>query len=105
MHGGATHPDLRRQRPNRGLAPLPAEIAHGRLRILWDHPWVWVTWAVPRIDRMWWGGSLVSIVIATRSPVLSALSLGAPGRVPITMSVPSQWNQMDTTRGVPSVQL
>jgi len=54
---------------------------------------------------MWWGGSLVSIVSATRSPLCRALSLGAPGRVAITMSVPSQWNQMDTTRGVPSVQL
>jgi hypothetical protein len=37
-HRDAAHPEVRRQRPDIGLAPLPAQIAHGRLRILGDHP-------------------------------------------------------------------
>src|SRR6266567_3538671 len=57
----------------------------------------------PRIDNMRFGGSLVSITTATRSPLRSALSFGAPPNVLITSSDPFQWNHRATTRGVPSV--
>jgi hypothetical protein len=105
MHGDATHPDVRRQRPNISLALRFAEIAHGRQGILWDHPLDLGDLGGPADRQDVVGRVVVSIVSATRSPLCRALSLGAPGSVPITMSVPSQWNQMDTTRGVPSFQV
>ena len=105
MHGDATHPDVRRQRPNISLALRFAEIAHGRQGILWDHPPGLGDLGGPT-DRQDVVGRVVG-VDRDRDPVtgLQSLELGRTREVAITMSVPSQWNQMDTTRGVPSVQL
>jgi hypothetical protein len=43
------------------------------------------------------------MVIDTLGFMAKALSFGAFDGVPITTSCPFQWNQMGTTRGVPSV--
>src|SRR5262249_46464572 len=47
----------------------------------------------------------LSIVNATFVPSRSTFILGASGNVPNTISWPFQWNQIGTTRGVPSLQL
>ena len=47
---------------------------------------------------------LSSIVNAAAGLTASAFSLGARGGLPKTNSSPVQWNQIGTTRGVPSVQ-
>src|SRR5262249_10844475 len=52
-----------------------------------------------------WGKLSSSMVSATLGFLAIAFSFGALGGVPSTNSRPSQWNQMGTTRGVPSVQM
>jgi hypothetical protein len=60
--------------------------------------------ADPRTSSTLWGQVLSSIVNAAAGLTASAFSLGARGGLPKTNSSPVQWNQIGTTRGVPSVQ-
>jgi hypothetical protein len=105
LYGDAGHRDVVRQRPNVTVGLRAPDVAGGGRRVVFDHTSTWVTAAEPRIERTWLGGALVSIVMATRSPVCNALSLGAPWNVHITRCVPFQWKQRDATRGVPSIQV
>src|SRR5260370_41927348 len=61
--------------------------------------------AGPRICRTLCGQVLVSIVSATFGFFANAFTFGAAGGGPRTICLPFQWNQIGTTRGVPSNQM
>src|SRR5579863_6947195 len=66
------------------------------------------TFAVPRNSRTWYGHDPLSMVTATSGCDAIALSLGAAFGLrgdAITTSEPVHWNQIGTTRGVPSVHV
>jgi hypothetical protein len=63
------------------------------------------TVAVPRTSSTLHGCSFVSIVSATFGLRASAGIFGAFAGLPRTISRPSQWKAIGTTRGVPSVQV
>src|ERR1700716_3671773 len=60
------------------------------------------TFAVPRIWSTLYGHVLPSVLNAILELRESALTFGAFSGVPSTISLPFQWNQIGTTRGVPS---
>jgi hypothetical protein len=103
--GDAGHRDRGGQRSDVSLALLLPEVARGSRGVLPDHALDLgdLRSAADRKDVV--RRVVVSMVMATRSSVFNALSLGAPLNVHITSSWPSQWNQSDATRGVPSVHV
>jgi hypothetical protein len=86
------------------LALLLTKVSSRSGSVFWHYPSTVSTLALPRTCSTLWGQVFVSIVNATLEFWRNTFTFGAFNGVPSTISSPFQWNQMGTTRGVPSCQ-
>ena len=105
---GDADPGHPRAQVHQGRQPFPdgcvAEAADGHCLVLWGKSINDIgPFGASSLQHVV-GIVSLSMLTATRVPVFRAFSYGTSGGVPNTSWDPVQWNQIGTTRGVPSVQ-